>query len=77
MNFLIEHSISSYAEFAERYDILAANPICKTALQTELRKVQREKKEYDTLRQNVYALIKRLEKSAYQYERQNEREYTI
>lgn len=29
----------------------------KTALQTELRKVQREEKEYDTLRQNVDSLL--------------------
>ena len=49
----------------------------KTALQAELRKIQREEKQYDTLRQNVDALIKRLEKSVYQYEKQNEQEYTI
>ena len=31
----------------------------KTAMQTELRKIQREEKEYDTLRQNVDALLER------------------
>ena len=31
----------------------------KTALQTELRKIQREEKGYDTLRQNVDALLER------------------
>ena len=31
----------------------------KTALQTELRKIQREETEYDTLRQNVDALLER------------------
>ena len=36
-------------------DYLAAH---KTALQAELRKIQREEKEYDTLRQNVIALLR-------------------
>lgn len=31
----------------------------KTALQAELRKIQREEKEYDTLRQNVEALLEK------------------
>ena len=31
----------------------------KTALQAELRKIQREEKEYDTLRQNVDSLLER------------------
>ena len=31
----------------------------KTALQTKLRKIQREEKEYDTLRQNVSALLEK------------------
>ena len=29
----------------------------KTTLQTELRKIQREEKEYDTLRRNIYTLL--------------------
>ena len=31
----------------------------KTALQTELRKIRREEKEYDTLSQNVEALLEK------------------
>ena len=40
----------------EKLDGLAAR---KTALQTELRKIQREEKEYDTLRQNADSLLER------------------
>ena len=36
----------------------------KTALQAELRKIQREEKKYDTIHQNVDALLKKREKQA-------------
>ena len=38
----------------------------KTALQAELRKIQREEKKYDTIHQNVDALLKKREKQAQQ-----------
>ena len=43
----------------------------KTALQTELRKVQRKEKEYDTLRQNVDALLERPKEQEQQRQRNN------
>jgi hypothetical protein len=43
----------------------------KTALQEELRKVQREEKEYDTLRQNVDALLERPKEQEQQRQRSN------
>ena len=43
----------------------------KTALQTELRKVQREEKEYDTLRQNVDALLERPKEQEQHRQRSN------
>ena len=46
----------------------------KTALQTELRKVQREEKEYDTLRQNVDALLERPKEQEQQRQRSNDLE---
>ena len=59
LNFLTKHGISSYEELAERGDGAAAATqrlravmdeltTRRTALQTELRKIQKEKKEYDT-----------------------------
>lgn len=44
-------------------DGLAAH---KTALQAELRKIRREEKEYDTIHQNVDALLKKRGKQAQQ-----------
>ena len=44
----------------------------KTALQTELRKEQREEKKYDTLRQNVNALLGSPEKQGQQRQRNND-----
>mgnify|MGYP005931914421 CR=1 FL=1 len=46
----------------------------KTALQAELRKVQREEKEYDTLRQNVDALLERPKEQEQQRQRSNDLE---
>ena len=46
----------------------------KTALQTELRKIQREEKEYDTLRQNVDALLERPKEQEQQRQRSNDLE---
>lgn len=46
----------------------------KTALQTELRKIQREETEYDTLRQNVDALLERPKEQEQQRQRNNELE---
>ena len=43
----------------------------KTALQVELRKVQREEKEYDTLRQDVDALLERPKEQEQQRQRSN------
>ena len=43
----------------------------KTALQTELRKIQREEKEYDTLRQNVDALLERPKEQKQHRQRSN------
>ena len=43
----------------------------KTALQAELRKVQREEKEYDTLRQNVDVLLERPKEQEQQRQRSN------
>ena len=49
-------------------DVLAAR---KTALQTELRKVQWEEKEYDMLRQNVDTLLERPKEQEQQRQRDN------
>lgn len=46
----------------------------KTALQTELRKVQREEKEYDTLRKNVVALLEKSKEQEWQQHRGNDLE---
>ena len=46
----------------------------KTALQTELRKIQREEKEYDILRQNVDALLERPKEQEQQRQRSNDLE---
>ena len=46
----------------------------KTALQTELRKIQREEKGYDTLRQNVDALLERPKEQEQQRHRSNDLE---
>ena len=46
----------------------------KTALQTELRKIQREEKKYDTLRQNVDALLERPKEQEQQRQRSNDLE---
>ena len=46
----------------------------KAALQTELRKIQREEKEYDTLRQNVDALLERPKEQEQQRQRSNDLE---
>ena len=43
----------------------------KTSLQTELRKIQREEKEYDTLRQNVDALLERPKEQEQHRQRSN------
>ena len=43
----------------------------KTALQTELRKVQREEKEYDTLRQNVDSLLERSDEQNQEHRREH------
>ena len=52
-------------------DGLAAH---KTALQAELRKIRREEKEYDTLRQNVDALLERPKEQEQQRQRSNDLE---
>ena len=49
-------------------DRLAAR---KTALQTELRKSQREEEEYDTLRQNVDALLERPDEQNQELQREH------
>lgn len=46
----------------------------KTALQAELRKVQREEKEYDTLRKNVVALLEKSKEQEWQQHRGNDLE---
>ena len=46
----------------------------KTALQTDLRKIRREEKEYDTLRQNVDALLERPKEQEQQRQRSNDLE---
>lgn len=46
----------------------------KTALQTELRKIQREETEYDTLRQDVDALLERPKEQEQQRQRSNDLE---
>ena len=46
----------------------------KAALQTELRKIRREEKEYDTLRQNVDALLERPKEQEQQRQRSNDLE---
>ena len=46
----------------------------KTSLQTELRKVQREEKEYDTLRKNVLALLEKSKEQEWQQHRGNDLE---
>ncbi len=43
----------------------------KTTLQAELRKIQREEKEYDTLRQNVDALLERPKEQKQHRQRSN------
>ena len=52
-------------------DGLAAH---KTALQAELRKIQREEKEYDTLRKNVVALLEKSKEQEWQQHRGNDLE---
>ena len=46
----------------------------KTSLQTELQKVQREEKEYDTLRKNVVALLEKSKEQEWQQHRGNDLE---
>ena len=46
----------------------------KAALQAELRKIQREEKEYDTIRQNVDALLERPKEQEQQRQRSNDLE---
>ena len=46
----------------------------KIALQAELRKIQREETEYDTLRQNVDALLERPKEQEQQRQRSNDLE---
>ena len=46
----------------------------RTALQSEYRKVQREEREYDTLRQNVEALLEKPREAEPQRQRNNELE---
>ena len=43
----------------------------KTALQAELRKIQREEKEYDTLRQNVDSLLERPDEQDQEHRREH------
>ena len=43
----------------------------KAALQTELRKIQREEKEYDTLRQNVDSLLERSDEQNQEHRREH------
>ena len=49
-------------------DGLAAH---KTALQAELRKIRREEKEYDTLRQNVDSLLERSDEQNHEHRREH------
>lgn len=49
-------------------DGLAAH---KTALQAELRKIRREEKEYDTLRQNVDSLLERSDEQNQEHRREH------
>ena len=60
--------LPSAEKLKEKLDGLAAR---KTALQTELRKIQREEKEYDTLRQNVDSLLERPKEQEQQRQRSN------
>ena len=46
----------------------------KAALQSEYRKVQREERQYDTLRQNVEALLEKPREAEPQRQRNNELE---
>ena len=46
----------------------------RTALQSEYRKAQREEREYDTLRQNVEALLEKPREAEPQRQRSNELE---
>ena len=46
----------------------------KTALQEELRKIQREEKKHDTLRQNVDSLLERPKEQEQQRQRNNDLE---
>lgn len=59
--------LPSAEKLKEKLDGLAAR---KTALQTELQKIQREEKKYDTIQQNVNNLLKKLK------EKENEIELT-
>ena len=49
----------------------------RTALQSEYQKTQREEREYDTLRQNVEALLEQPRESEPQRQRSNELEYIL
>ncbi|WP_243184152.1 hypothetical protein [Anaerotignum lactatifermentans] len=51
--------LPSAEKLKAKLDGLAAR---ETALQEELRKIQREEKEYDALQQNVNSLLKKLKK---------------
>ena len=53
---------------------LATLQVRNAALQAELRKIQREEKEYDTLRQNVDALLERPKEQEQQRQRSNDLE---
>ena len=46
----------------------------KAALQSEYRKAQREERQYDTLRQNVEALLEKPREAEPQWQRSNELE---
>ena len=56
---------------SEKLNGLAAR---KTVLQAELRKIQREEKKYDTLRQNVDTLLERPKEQEQQRQRNNDLE---
>ena len=63
--------LPSIEKLKAELDGLAAR---KTALQTELRKIRREEKEYDTLRQNVDALLERPKEQEQQRQQSNDLE---
>ena len=63
--------LPSHDKLKAELDELSAR---KTALQAELRKVQREEKEYDTLRKNVVALLEKSKEQEWQQHRGNDLE---